>query len=177
MVIYSHLLIQMTIDPFPVYLRRHFLRYIYYIDVLFRMIQPTKIFYMAVDGVAPRAKMNQQRGRRFRSAREAEENERKAREKGETLPTEARFDSNCITPGTEFMTKLDEQLQYFVSNKISTDKLWQGCSVIYSGHKTPGEGEHKIMEYIRYSKSQANYDPNTRHCLYGLDADLIVLGL
>ncbi|XP_067006470.2 5'-3' exoribonuclease 1 [Anabrus simplex] len=149
----------------------------HYIEILFRIIQPRKLFFMAVDGVAPRAKMNQQRGRRFRSAKDAEDLEKRAREKGEKLPTEERFDSNCITPGTVFMARLHEQLKYFVTYKISTDTLWQGVKIILSGHNTPGEGEHKIMDYIRYMKSQPDYDPNTRHCLYGLDADLIMLGL
>jgi len=71
-----------------------------YVEFLFRMIQPRSVLLLAVDGVAPRAKMNQQRGRRFRSAREAEQNEKKAKDRGEELPKEARFDSNCITPGT-----------------------------------------------------------------------------
>ncbi|XP_074029903.1 5'-3' exoribonuclease pacman isoform X2 [Leptinotarsa decemlineata] len=149
----------------------------HYIEVLFRMIKPQKLFFMAVDGVAPRAKMNQQRGRRFRSAKDAEKQENDALKKGEVLPEEARFDSNCITPGTVFMARLQEQLKYFVVEKISNDPSWQKCKVILSGHETPGEGEHKIMDYIRYMRAQPGYDPNTRHCLYGLDADLIMLGL
>ncbi|XP_030763279.1 LOW QUALITY PROTEIN: 5'-3' exoribonuclease 1-like [Sitophilus oryzae] len=149
----------------------------HYLEVLFRMIRPQKLFFMAIDGVAPRAKMNQQRGRRFRSAKDAEKQEADALKKGEILPSESRFDSNCITPGTVFMARLHEQLKYFVVDKLSNDSLWRGVTVILSGHETPGEGEHKIMDYIRYMRSQPGYDPNTRHCLYGLDADLIMLGL
>ncbi|CAH1131010.1 unnamed protein product [Ceutorhynchus assimilis] len=149
----------------------------HYLEVLFRMIKPQQLFFMAIDGVAPRAKMNQQRGRRFRSAKDAEKQEIEAQKKGETLPTEARFDSNCITPGTVFMARLQEQLKYFCKKKISTDPLWRNVKVILSGHETPGEGEHKIMDYIRYIRAQPGYNPHTRHCLYGLDADLIMLGL
>ncbi|KAG9510478.1 5'-3' exoribonuclease 1, partial [Fragariocoptes setiger] len=148
-----------------------------YVSTLFTIIKPRKYFFMAVDGVAPRAKMNQQRGRRFRSAKEASDREDAAVAKGAILPTEERFDSNCITPGTNFMVKLNAALQQFVETKLSTDPQWQHVKIILSGHETPGEGEHKIMDFIRYQRSQPSYDPNTRHCLYGLDTDLIMLAL
>ena len=70
-----------------------------YMDMLFGKVKPKKLFFMAVDGVAPRAKMNQQRSRRFRTAKEAKELREKAERKGEKLPEEKAFDSNCITPG------------------------------------------------------------------------------
>ena len=79
--------------------------------------------------------------------------------------------------GTEFMARLTQQLKYFINKKISEDSEWQGVEIVLSGHEVPGEGEHKIMEYIRLTKAQPDYDPNMRHCLYGLDADLIMLGL
>jgi 5'-3' exoribonuclease 1 len=148
-----------------------------YIEHLFGKIKPQKLFFMAIDGVAPRAKMNQQRARRFRTALDAENAREKALKEGLELPKEEPFDSNCITPGTEFMAKLTQQLKYFVAKKVSEDVDWQGVEVVLSGHEVPGEGEHKIMEYIRQAKAQPEYDPNVRHCLYGLDADLIMLGL
>lgn len=75
------------------------------------------------------------------------------------------------------MEKLTRQLKYFVNKKISEDVDWQGVEIVLSGHEVPGEGEHKIMEYIRLAKAQPDYNPNLRHCIYGLDADLIMLGL
>ncbi|KAK7466207.1 exonuclease II Exo2 [Stygiomarasmius scandens] len=148
-----------------------------YVDHLFGKIRPKKLFFMAIDGVAPRAKMNQQRSRRFRTAKEAREVREKAEAKGEKLPEEKAFDSNCITPGTPFMARLSDQLKYFVNKKITEDSNWRDITVILSGHDVPGEGEHKIMEYIRLARMQPDWDPDVRHCLYGLDADLIMLGL
>lgn len=71
----------------------------------------------------------------FRSAKEAQDLIDKAKEKGETLPEESRFDSNCITPGTEFMVRLQEALKHFIKSKISNDISWQNCTIILSGHE------------------------------------------
>ena len=73
-----------------------------YIEHLFGKIKPKQLFFMAIDGVAPRAKMNQQRARRFRTALDAEKAREKAIREGVEMPQEEAFDRNCITPGTEF---------------------------------------------------------------------------
>ncbi|SCV70596.1 BQ2448_3358 [Microbotryum intermedium] len=159
-----------------------------YTERVVAMVRPRKLLMMAIDGVAPRAKMNQQRSRRFRSAAEAkvkEEERIKAIEEwdamGKPVSDEMRgekgWDSNAITPGTPFMDLLAKSLRYWVAKKLNEDPAWAGLQVIISDASVPGEGEHKIMDFIRRQRSHASHDPNTQHVIYGLDADLIMLSL
>lgn len=159
-----------------------FARIFAYTDRLYRIVKPRKFLFLAVDGVAPRAKMNQQRSRRFRSAKEAERVLAEAIARGDLEDgfIEERFDSNCITPGTAFMDRLSQAFREWIDYKMRNDRAWQtGCKVVFSGPEVPGEGEHKIMEMIREIKRQHRHrgDMPIRHCMYGLDADLIMLGL
>lgn len=68
-------------------------------------------------------------------------------------------------------------MKYFIRKKQHEDPLWKRLTIIFSGHEVPGEGEHKIMQYIREIRHAPTHDPNTSHCMYGQDADLIMLGL
>jgi 5'-3' exoribonuclease 1 len=86
----------------------------------------------------------------------------KARERGETIDDDNMFDSNCITPGTEFMDRLCGTLKTLRS---------EGLQWTVSGVDEPGEGEHKVMQAIRSCKTKKS------HVIYGLDADLILLSL
>ncbi|PLN78154.1 XRN 5'-3' exonuclease N-terminus-domain-containing protein [Aspergillus taichungensis] len=163
-----------------------------YTDRVVNMVRPRKLLMIAVDGVAPRAKMNQQRARRFRSAQEAKEADEKneefqkllAKQNANKVDQEIQeqvikktWDSNVITPGTPFMDILAASLRYWIAYKLNTDPAWEKLKIIISDATVPGEGEHKIMEFVRSQRSAPDHDPNTRHVIYGLDADLIMLGL
>lgn len=136
--------------------------------------------------------MNQQRSRRFRSAQEAaqkdedkeeflkmlkSQNNGVVHEDATAMAQKKTWDSNAITPGTPFMDILAASLRYWCAYKVNTDPAWEKVKVIISDATVPGEGEHKIMEFIRSQRSSPEHDPNTRHVMYGLDADLIMLGL
>ena len=60
-------------------------------------------------------------------------------------------------------------LSYFIRHKLQTDELWRRLRVVLSSAEAPGEGEHKIAEHIRSARELPR-----RHCVYGLDADVVV---
>ena len=134
-----------------------------FVDDLVKIVRPQSLLFLAVDGPAPRAKMNQQRSRRFRAAQEAKEKNAKEKElledwqaKGLKLPESEDkshgFDSNVITPGTTFMHRLALAIKVYVAHRMQFDPLWKGLTVIFSDSNVPGEGEHKILEFIRLQR-------------------------
>jgi len=128
------------------------------INVLYKMVNPKKLI-LCVDGPAPLAKQNQQRQRRFRSAKE-----------NQTRLEENQFDSNCLTPGSRFMDHLSAYIDWYIRKNLS-ENIWD-CEVVFSGEKTPGEGEHKLLNWIRkYGSDDESF------CIYSPDADLIMLSL
>ena len=134
-----------------------------YINKLFKIVKPKKVIFIAIDGTAPVAKQAQQRQRRYKSA----ENRNEAFDTNAITPGTGNysfvFDTNAITPGTEFMSELVDYINKAIIKK------WK-CNILFSPPTEPGEGEHKLMEYVREK-------PMDTHVVYGLDADLFMLTL
>lgn len=133
-----------------------------YISVL----NPNKKVFITFDGVAPVAKLEQQRTRRFKSILEQ-------KIKNKIYGEKQTWNKTAITPGTKFMTKLNKTLKaYFVNS--GCEKQLGVEKIIFSGSDEPGEGEHKLFDYIR-----KNPDVHSKEVtiVYGLDADLIMLCL
>jgi 5'-3' exonuclease len=118
-----------------------------YIDA----VRPSNTVYIAFDGVAPFAKMNQQKSRRYRSAFLEHHN----------VIAKSTFNSALITPGTAFMDYLSKYVTARFSPKF-----------IVSASDIPGEGEHKLFQHIR-----DNHLPDQNTVIYGLDADLLMLSI
>lgn len=91
--------------------------------------------------------------------------------------TKKSFDSNLITPGTTFLNDVGDRIRGYVKSRLSSHRLWKNLNVIFSDANCPGEGQHKIMEFIRQERASEGYNSNQTHCIYGADADLIMLSL
>ena len=104
------------------------------------------VYIGIIDGPAPRTKMEQQRLLALKSLKEKK-----------------IWDTNQITPEQKFMDKLIK----FLNEKCKSLKV----KYIISDSNEPGEGEHKIMNYMdKLNKDSINV-------VYGLDADLIMLSM
>ena len=135
-----------------------------YLDKIIKYVDPKKGIYLAIDGVAPVAKIKQQRSRRFKSIADKVLWD-KIKNK-HSQPINNYWNNNAITPGTNFMENLHNRIIEW--SKKSTLKI------IYSSCFTPAEGEHKLLQFIR-SNQRANI--HYSYVIYGLDADLIFLAL
>lgn len=123
-------------------------------EIILKKFKPSSTLILAPDGMAPAAKMQQQKERRY----------------GSNPEEDKLFMGAKISPGTEFMMKLDIAIREWLSkeNPLFPKK------VIYSSHLIPGEGEHKIFDFIR------NHDIETHHgnhVIYGADGDLFIISL
>ena len=141
-----------------------------YIDTLVNYVGPKKVVYLAIDGVAPVAKIKQQRTRRFKSVHDKELFDNIKKKHGKELAN--YWNNSAITPGTVFMEKLKVQIIRYCK-KMSKAK---NIKFIFSTSNTPSEGEHKLLQYIRNKQVEGTND-DTKYAIYGLDADLIFLAL
>jgi len=133
------------------------------------VISPTQNVIIAFDGVCPIAKMSQQRNRRYKS------NISSSIQKSynENKPLTEDFNTTCITPGTEFMESLNSSINFYFTQPYIIQK-YNSLNIIISTSDEPGEGEHKIFQYIRNNPME-HTGFNT--IIYGLDADLIMLSI
>ncbi len=135
------------------------------IDEYISLLNPDSNVYIAFDGVAPTAKLEQQRQRRYKSRVQADL--AKAIYNGQKPDA---WNTAAITPGTKFMASLNAGLR----KRFNDPTKYKLKNLILSPSDRYGEGEHKLFEYIRAFPDQHN-EQNT--VIYGLDADLIMLAI
>ena len=138
-----------------------------------KLIEPSKQVFIAFDGIAPLAKLNQQRNRRYMSIlqKQLADESNEGNEDPIDNKTKNKWNTSAITPGTDFM----KQLGISINKRFLNNEKEFGLEKIkISNADEEGEGEHKIFEYIRQNDL---YHKNSKTIIYGLDADLIMLTL
>ena len=148
-----------------------------YLNYLINHIKPRKTIFIALDGVAPKAKMKDQRNRRFRKKKEEKEKTNFLENILKKKKPAQKLQSSSFSPGTKFMYELSKKIDFFIKRKIKEDQNYKKIKVIFSNANVPGEGEHKILDFLRQEKKKKNFNINETHCIYGNDSDLVLLSL
>jgi 5'-3' exonuclease len=138
------------------------------IEEYIHLIQPNNCVYVAFDGVAPVAKLEQQRIRRYKTWYQNEIS-RNIFKDANSNP----WNTSAITPGTFFMNELNDAI-YAHFNSSTILQKFNLQKIVVSPSNQHGEGEHKIFNYIR--ENEAEHKEQTT-IIYGLDADLIMLSI
>ena len=146
------------------------------IDYYVSLLNPKTRVFIAFDGVAPVAKLSQQRDRRYKSWYTAQ-----IQRDIEGAGYKEAWNTSAITPGTNFMRKLNEEVVEYFGKKMremrnNSNNADHPLEYIISSSSEPGEGEHKIFDYMRRYPEYHN-SADTVTLVYGLDADLIMLTL
>lgn len=150
------------------------------IDDMIVQTEPEYV-YIAIDGVAPMGKILQQRQRRYRflfdkkiklNASDTIEELEEMIAKTLTKPNGIEepvipLSSIELTPGTDYMERINNRMVAYVETLGK-----RNIKCIYSSYHDEGEGEHKILQYIKN-----NLEPTVPIVIYGLDADLLFLSL
>jgi hypothetical protein len=142
-------------------------------------LRPRQYVIICVDGVAPGAKIAQQRARRYKDFKGINP---------DTAPL-GGFNSTFLSPGTPMMNTIDLYLRGWlkaavatrraiVSKKNSAERSVLPPTIVYSGHTINGEGEHKAFRYLKELLADFSIrQGNGSHVIYGMDADLAMLSL
>ena len=136
-------------------------------------IKPKKLVYIAFDGPAPKAKMVQQRSRRFKSSILDVKIRDRLKKKYNIDEQSFFWSTSCnASPGTLFMEKLSKSLKDKIINNTLINYS-NNVNIIYSDSNVPGEAEHKYMDLIR--TMDKNSDESI--CINSGDGDVIVLAM
>ena len=138
------------------------------IDQYISIVKPDSNIFISFDGVAPVAKLDQQRQRRYKSQYQNKIIKSIMNEAKIIKPDP--WNTTAITPGTVFMKILNER----VRSRYNNPEKYNVKNIIISPSDKYGEGESKIFEFIR---SHPKYHQDSKTIIYGLDADLIMLSI
>jgi 5'-3' exonuclease len=148
---------------------------IHKIEEYVEIVKPSGIVYIAFDGVAPFAKLNQQRERRYKSWYQNEIAKSLKTNTNTNTNTIDPFNTVSITPGTEFMNQLNEGIKNHFLHANDSNENKNKNQYYVTGSDEYGEGEHKLFAFLRKREREKEIKKDDVIYIYGLDADLIML--